>query len=542
MKNVKHPSESKNRIIVITVTVLVVVCAAIIFVSYSVFQNYLETSLIRSSEASLRLVSDSIDSDLANVYRLVRFCRTNPSIADYIDSNPEPGSVRSVATHNRISEEFAGNSSSSYIPRLAVVTGEHFLQIVSTTYSSTADLSAELPAQDFFEKLLDADDYDFSTGFIKDPFYRNGIQILPIIRPISYRFSSATGGCLFMELSSALFTDAFKRYQTEEDSRIYLNLPGHCYCYEDGALTEVGGFTVHGTRKASALLSDTLVQKVTDFRGVNTILATVPIDMAGCSISVSISLSRLHSRQLLMWLGIFSVLAVITVAGILFMRRRIAAEKEKNDLEYKMLQSQINPHFLYNTLNSIKWMATVQGSEGIAEMTTALAKLLKSLSKGTSITVPIREELSLLRDYCTIQSYRYGGTIGVDIRVDDPAIEDCGIVRFTLQPLVENAIFHGIEPKGSGHIDVHLGFEDGLIRIDVADDGVGMSPEKAEAILQNGGETKSEFFRELGVYNVNRRLKFEYGDRAGITINSTEGVGTTMTVRIPAESSGAVRS
>ena len=69
-----------------------------------------------------------------------------------------------------------------------------------------------------------------------------------------------------------------------------------------------------------------------------------------------------------------------------------------------------------------------------------------------------------------------------------------------------------------------------------------MSAAKAEAILQNGGETKSEFFRELGVYNVNRRLKFEYGDRAGITINSTEGVGTTMTVRIPAENSGAARS
>ena len=534
MKNDKHPAKSKNRIIVFTVTVLTVVCAAIIFVSYSVFQNYLETSLIRSSESSLRLVSDSIDSDLSNVYRLVRFCRTNPSIADYIDSNPDPGSVKSVATFDRISEEFGSNSSSSYIPRLAVVTGEHFLQIVSVTYSSTANLSRELPSQDFFQRLLDADDYDFSTGFIKDPFYRNGIQILPIVRPITYRFSSATGGCLFIELSPALFTDAFKRYQTEEDSRIYLNLPGHCYCFEEGTLKETEGFTVHGTVNNAALLSDTLVQKVTDFRGVNTILATIPIDMTGCSISVSISLSRLHSQQLFMWLGIFSVLIMITIAGVIFMRRRIAGEKEKNDLEYKMLQSQINPHFIYNTLNSIKWMATVQGSEGIAEMTTALAKLLKSLSKGTSLKVPIREELSLLRDYCTIQSYRYGGTIDVSIRVDDPAIEDFGIVKFTLQPLVENAIFHGVEPKGSGHIDVHLRFENELIRIDVTDDGVGMSPEKAEAILKNGSETKSEFFRELGVYNVNRRLQFEYGDQAGITITSKEGEGTTMTVRIPA--------
>ena len=93
---------------------------------------------------------------------------------------------------------------------------------------------------------------------------------------------------------------------------------------------------------------------------------------------------------------------------------------------------------------------------------------------------------------------------------------------------MENAIFHGIEPKGSGHIDVHLWFEDGLIRIDVTDDGVGMSPEKAASILTSGNETKSEFFRELGVYNVNRRLQFEYGDRAGITISSTEGSDTAQ--------------
>ena len=84
-----------------------------------------------------------------------------------------------------------------------------------------------------------------------------------------------------------------------------------------------------------------------------------------------------------------------------------------------MLQSQINPHFLYNTLNSIKWMATIQGANGISEMTTSLSRLLKSISKGTSLLIDIREELSLLENYFTIQSYRYGGTISMDIQVDE---------------------------------------------------------------------------------------------------------------------------
>ncbi|MCR5822924.1 MAG: histidine kinase [Lachnospiraceae bacterium] len=533
MKFKKIRSPFKNRIVTFTVTALAIVCATVVFVSYSFFQRFFERSLIRSTESSLRLVSDSIDSDLSNVYRLVRFCRVNPSIADYIDNSPEPGSVLSVATYDRITEEYGINPSSGYIPRLAVVTGEHFLQIVSPTFSSTANLSKELPGQEFFHQLLYSDDYDFSVGFVKDPFYKNGIQILPIVRPITYRFNSETGGCLFMEISPALFTDSFSRYRTEKDSRIYLNLPGHCYCFNSGVLTEVRDFHVREKLHKTALLSDTTVSKVVDFNGVRTILVSMPVDMPGCSISCSVSLTQLHTRQFFMWLTIFLVAMAITAAGLLLMRNRIANEKEKNDLEYKMLQSQINPHFIYNTLNSIKWMATVQGSDGIAEMTTALAKLLKSLSKGSGLTVPIREELSLLRDYFTIQSYRYGGTISMDIRVDDPSIEDLKIVKFTLQPLVENAIFHGIEPKGSGCIDVHLYYENGLVRIDVTDDGVGMPPEKAESILKDASENRSDFFRELGVSNVNRRLLFEYGEPAGITIKSAEGEGTTMTISIP---------
>ncbi len=528
-----YKSLFKNRIVSFTVTALIIVCSTVIFVSYSVFQNYFERSLIRSTESSLRLVSDSIDSNLASIYRLTRFCQTNSSVAEYIAHNPDPDSVMAVATYDRLTEEYGYNPASNYIPRLAIVTDTNFLQIVNATYSSVTDLSEDLPKQPFYDKLLNASDYDFSTGFIRDPFYRNGIQILPLVRPISYRFNSQTVGYVFMELSTALFTDSFNRYQIEEDSHIYLNLPDHCYCFKDGYLTEVSDFHVRKAIKGAALMPETVVKKVTDFRNIETILVTIPIDAQGCTISCSVSLAQLHNRQLFMWLTIIFVLLIITFAGLIFMRNRIHNEKEKNDLEYKMLQSQINPHFIYNTLNSIKWMATIQGSDGIAEMTTALAKLLKSLSKGASLTVPIKEELSLLRDYCTIQGYRYGGTISVDIRVDDPTIEDFNIVKFTLQPLVENAIFHGIEPKGAGHIDVHLYYEGDFIRIDVSDDGVGMPKEKAESILKDQSETKSDFFREFGVYNVNRRLLFEYGEPAGISITSTEGKGTVMTVTIP---------
>ena len=100
------------------------------------------------------------------------------------------------------------------------------------------------------------------------------------------------------------------------------------------------------------------------------------------------------------------------------MEHRIAVEKQQKELEYQVLQNQVNPHFLYNTLNSIKWMATIQNATGIAEMTTALSRLLKSISKGTRQVIPIREELELLKNYILIQQYRYGGIITVTYKIE----------------------------------------------------------------------------------------------------------------------------
>lgn len=181
------------------------------------------------------------------------------------------------------------------------------------------------------------------------------------------------------------------------------------------------------------------------------------------------------------------------------MHSRLEMEKQKRDYEYQMLQSQVNPHFLYNTLMSIKWMATIQNAPGIAEMATALSRLLKNISKGTKQFVPLSEELSLLMDYYTIMKYRYGGAIRIDIQTDDEALLSCSILRFTLQPIVENAIFHGIEPKGSaGTITIHIFRNDsGDLQIDITDDGVGMDEEMAQSLLSEKTDSKTSFLKSL---------------------------------------------
>ena len=200
-----------------------------------------------------------------------------------------------------------------------------------------------------------------------------------------------------------------------------------------------------------------------------------------------------------------------------------------------MLQSQINPHFLYNTLNSIKWMATIQNAPGIAEMTTSLSKLLKDISKGTTTLISLEHELSLIRDYFTIQQYRYGGAGTLEIDVRDEALLSCRILKFTLQPIVENAIFHGIEPKGSsGRITIRIYQDEARdVHVDVTDDGIGMAPEMASSILSASAPTGSSFFKEIGVSNVHKRLQYEFGSRYGLTITSCPGEFTTVSILLP---------
>ena len=596
-KNIGRPLGSiQRKILLITVSCLFGMCVIVSSVSYYIFQNYLQNSLIRSTETSLQLLSDSIGSNMDDIFNIVRFCQTNTNIATYIEKNPNPGPVLSVSTHDRIYEEYRNNPSNSYMIRLAVITNEHFLQIVSAAYSSTADLAVEVPKLPYFETLLQAPTYDFSTGFVKDPLYRNGKNMLPIIRPITYKFNSVQGGYLFLEVSSDLFTDALKRYSMAEDSCVYLSIGGHDYIYENGSLTEIEtSYEIIQDLSSAALIENIHVNRILDSDGISRLVISSPLNMPDCYISQSISLSELRDQQRLLWLILGITLVSIIGIGILLMlflnrminvpvskirakmlrvangdferdpaiewnhelgeigrgindlsenvyllmNRRLEDEKQKRDLEYKMLQSQINPHFIYNTLNSIKWMATIQGAEGISEMTIALAKLLKSISKGTRLLVPIREELSLLEDYFTIQRYRYGGTVTMDVHVSEEALLDCQIIKFTLQPLVENAIFHGIEPKGTGHISIDIRSEKlgddapSSIRIDVKDDGVGMSEEKAAQILVSNDDSSTDFFREIGVSNVHKRLQYEFGDTYGITIESVEGEYTIMSIHIP---------
>ena len=178
-------------------------------------------------------------------------------------------------------------------------------------------------------------------------------------------------------------------------------------------------------------------------------------------------------------------------------------------------------------------MATIQNADGIAEMTTSLAHLLKNVSKGQRTLIPLSAELSLLRDYYVIQKYRYGGAI---VLTEDiaPGLEEALIPRFTLQPLLENAIFHGIEPKGgAGAVLLTARPTPEGLELAMTDDGVGMDARQAAALLSGEETGPVGLFRKIGLNNVHRRVQCEFGPDYGLSIDSQPGAFTCVTVRLP---------
>lgn len=218
------------------------------------------------------------------------------------------------------------------------------------------------------------------------------------------------------------------------------------------------------------------------------------------------------------------------------MDKRLEDEKEKSSLEIRMLQAQINPHFLYNTLDSIKWIAVIQKNSGIVKAVTALSKLLKNMAKGVDQRVTLREELDFVRDYVTIEKLKYVEMFDLEVDIGEEILYEARIVKLTLQPLVENAIFSGIEPGGkNGTIRIHAYEKDKCLCIDVLDDGIGIPEEKIPELLNHSEKLKGDQMSSIGMPNVDRRLKLIYGEEYGLSVESRVGEYTQITVRIPLE-------
>ena len=221
----------------------------------------------------------------------------------------------------------------------------------------------------------------------------------------------------------------------------------------------------------------------------------------------------------------------------------IEQEEQKRRSELEVLQSQINPHFLYNTLDSVIWMTENGRTDDAVVMLTSLARFFRiSLSRGSSI-IPIRDELEHARHYLTIQKMRYKNKFSATITAED-GVESLCTIKLIVQPILENAIYHGMAyADGDGEITVRAFRDGGDVLIEVSDNGPGMPEEVVESLLNPNGPAAAAGAKGSGIgfRNVHRRIRLTFGADYGLTIFSEPDDGTTVRIRLPALDEEAAR-
>ena len=217
-------------------------------------------------------------------------------------------------------------------------------------------------------------------------------------------------------------------------------------------------------------------------------------------------------------------------------------EKQKRLAELRALQAQINPHFLSNTLNTVRFLAKAQKAENIENITTSLIQLFHmTMGKGEDL-ITIGEEIEYIINYVNIQEYRYLNKFKINYDIE-PKILEYKIPRLLLQPVVENALIHGIGPMDGQGMIVIKGFcYDEVIKIIVTDNGVGIPPETLEGLLHEEPPNRSIGLNGLGIANVDERIKLYFGVQYGLSIESVPGLYTTVEITLPAIKQGSEKN
>jgi len=603
MKHPFHKTMKGKFIIIISLLILIL-SIGITTLCYFMFYKNLESNMIHTTETNLSFLSESINYDLDQISSFILGCQTNTEVVRFLmtDRSSEKYNHITVQAADQLNANYLSNNSHANMRRVVICGFERkdFLQLLSTSDASYDwPMPEKIQSLPYFEDSLKAGSMDNYPIRLVDSYFSMAINrpVVPIIRPIEDPYSSNYIGYIYVEISRSLFSKELFKYSVQEKSPVFLTIGKDTYKIEnDEFVLDESQYEREDYDDKDLSKNSSTIMRIKKGSG-SSLVITKPLDWPGCYISQPLSQEAFKQQLYRYFLIIGAVVIIILILGIVLMlifyriftrpvllldkrmaeiakgnfepdrtiewnneigdisrnvnqlaidvgqlmEKRISDEKEKKDYEYKMLQSQINPHFLYNTLNSIKWMASVQHAPGIAEMTTALSRLLRSIAKGTRTIVSIEDELELLNDYFTIQKYRYGGSITMECIIDHPDIKRCEILRFTLQPIVENSIFHGIEPKDNeGHIAIHAFYNaEDDVQIDITDDGIGMTEQTIKNILLKDEAGSDKFFRDLGISSVHKRIQYQFGDEYGLNIKSEPGVFTTMSILLPNINKGA---
>lgn len=591
MNTNKIPVTFRKRMILYNLLMIICIAFTISIYTYSFYRKDAIVSETSNSANRLHLVSSRLEIAWDELINIVQNCAGRKSLfLTSILSGRGSRSEKSGIYAADVLKDFCAISGyNQYIHKITVYKKDSFLIQAGTSYGSWNDADSIMAAP-WFEELLQKNMQEYTLTVKDNPFPLNAKtvpKLMPLIRPLAYsKTESPRDAWVCLTLSPKLFQDTLELLSQDKSILILTSdfSPVSSMNMEDFSLSDLRGvLETHPDRTGSLRarlsgrnciltwerlsVSGLILCEVLPLESIalnpQATQATIGLVFLS-SMIIGLSLSLLFTRYLtrpivrliehmdVISSGDFSrnpdiesndELGVIgrqinemSAHVSALMENRIRDEQEKMNLEIKMLQAQINPHFLYNTLDSIKWIATMQHSTGIVRVVSALSSLLKNMAKGFNEKVTVRQELDFLDNYITIEKIRYIELFDVDITVEAPALYDAGIIKLTLQPLVENSIFSGIEPSGKpGLIQIHIYSREQVLYISIRDNGVGISRENIDRMLTDTSRVTNHYMSGIGLPNVDRRIKLVYGQEYGLAIDSEVGVYTCVTVSLPLE-------
>lgn len=570
---------------IVTYTVLCVVAVGLIsnLFLYQYMQKIITEKVSSIDSLYAQTIAAQLNYGLERVLTLEAYCVNSVDVAQVLRYGSLEGrQARNYAltAQNTMNAYLRTSPIDSYINKLFIFNDSGVIVHALSTYSGTV---ADLP------RLLASEQYArWKTGELQpfDEVYRslnpgvpNCFALIAPVYPMNYY---SPMGYVYIEVDARLVTDILAPYNQNQINRFFVHteqgnrlMPANDSAFL-AALEEQGDvpaqeFAYAGIRymiqsypleletlTLRSCINQTALQASNHDMMFSIVMVSVMIVTIATAILVALThyvtvpINRIMEKINKIALNDYSFdpelerpsnelgevgarLNELGVATQKLLDETIALHDERAEIEMALLQSQVNPHFLYNTLNSIHWMAVMQKNPGIEKTVKSLVNLLKNVSKGVSDRISLAEELALLDDYVSIQSVRYMGAFDYICNVPDE-LKKYKIIKFTLQPLVENAMFHGVVPKGTfGTITVDAREERDFLVIAVHDDGVGMPKEEAMKLLRMEERPGKTSMSGIGVANVHRRLRLAYGREYGLSVESEQGVYTCISVRVPKE-------
>lgn len=561
-------------------------CIAVVGIAGNVYLYNYMNGIISQKAADidtlyLDSIEEALDSQLEKIISLGVLCASSYESANALRNSSLNSSTakKTVFTAQNMLNNYLNSSpASSYINKLLLFNDNHLtIQAYANQDTSLQDLP-NLLQSDFYKNYGEG---ELPFRMVMPSVTPHRGECLALLLPVSNYITPSRVGYLYMEVDISLITDTLDTYSSLNpifavsdsgaailptnkadfpfDGTDLLSLANEERIQADGRQYRVDirhldhtGLSLYNCTDISALSID---KKRTGY-AVTVVLLSVLLTALGITLIITNYINKpiqkliarirrisendfsldLKSEAREDELGeVFKTINEMSQSIDRLLKENAEQNEQKKNIEIDLLQSQVNPHFLYNTLDSIHWMAVIQKNPGISNITRCLSNLLKNMSKGFSQKIPLAQELSLLNDYATIQSIRYLETFELTDNISKEFYR-YAIVKLTLQPLVENAIFHGIEPSGvSGSITLDAWEEDGFLLITVTDTGVGMTEEEMTRAMEDSPNRTRHSMNGIGIGNVHKRLQLVYGPPCGLTIESEKGKGTRITVRIRKE-------